>query len=158
MKSLPLLLLVAKALAFHKSCKATPGSSSWPLIQCGKNSTKRFQVAPPPLAAACHADQATFSSSTCNYVTYAWQNSTFHSDDPIRVDFENWNNDTCLLDPTAPCSGAGYSVYVINATNAEDVRAGIDFARKHNVRLIVNVVGMTIRAGRAYPAFNTDPR
>jgi hypothetical protein len=144
MKSLPLLLFIAKALACHSSCKATPGCPSWPSHSAwqGLNTTTSGRLlAPPPPAAACHPDQATFNNSTCNYVTSAWQNSTFHSDNPISVDFENWNNDTCLPDPAAPCSGAGYPVYVVNATNAEDVRAGIDFARKHNIRLIVKGSG-----------------
>jgi FAD/FMN-containing dehydrogenase len=53
----------------------------------------------------------------------------------------NWNNDTCLPYPTDPCSDEGYPIYVVNATNAEDVKRGVDFAREKNVRLIVKGTG-----------------
>jgi FAD/FMN-containing dehydrogenase len=53
----------------------------------------------------------------------------------------NWNNDTCLPYPTDPCSGEGYPIYVVNATSAEDVKKGVDFARENNVRLIVKGTG-----------------
>lgn len=55
--------------------------------------------------------------------------------------FQNFNNDTCLPDPAAPCSSGGYPVYVINATCADHIKAGVDFARKNNVRLIVKNSG-----------------
>lgn len=139
-----ILLFLARAWASDGSCKAIPGSPSWPSHsewQSLNRSVSGHLLAPTPPAAVCHRDQPSFSNSSCAYVTYAWQNSTFHADDPISVEFENWNNDSCLPDPTAPCSGAGYPVYVINATTAQDVRAGIDFARKNDVRLIVKGSG-----------------
>jgi hypothetical protein len=59
----------------------------------------------------------------------------------LSEDQPNWSNDSCLPDPSAGCSGAGYSVYVINATSKEYVKKGVDFARKNNVRLIVKGTG-----------------
>jgi FAD/FMN-containing dehydrogenase len=53
----------------------------------------------------------------------------------------NWNNDTCLPIATYPCSGQGYPIYVVNATCAEDVKKGVDFARENNVRLVVKGTG-----------------
>jgi hypothetical protein len=55
--------------------------------------------------------------------------------------WNNWNNDSCLPDFADPCSGKGYSVYVINATCVDDVKKGVDFARNNNVRLIVKGMG-----------------
>jgi hypothetical protein len=37
--------------------------------------------------------------------------------------------------------GRGYPVYVVNATSSKHVKAGVDFARKHNIRLIVKATG-----------------
>lgn len=51
------------------------------------------------------------------------------------------NNDSCLPNTSAPCSGLGYPIYVVNATSANDVKLAIDFARKNNVRLNVKASG-----------------
>ena len=139
-----LLLLAVEALASHDACKAVPGSTSWPRHSAWQALNRTLSgrlLAPSPPAAVCHPDQPTFNQSSCAYVTSAWQNSTFHADNPISVEFENWNNDSCIPDPSAPCSGEGYPVYVVNATTAEDVRAGIKFAGENNVRLIVKGSG-----------------
>lgn len=50
-------------------------------------------------------------------------------------------NDSCLPSQDAPCSGAGYPVYVVNATSAADVKIAIDFARDNGVRLVVKASG-----------------
>ncbi|KAM0323137.1 hypothetical protein ACHAQA_008987 [Verticillium albo-atrum] len=55
--------------------------------------------------------------------------------------WDNFSNDTCLPNPAYPCSPDGYPPYVVNATTAEHVKLGVDFARKHNVRLIVKSTG-----------------
>ncbi|KAF2164919.1 hypothetical protein M409DRAFT_24821 [Zasmidium cellare ATCC 36951] len=51
------------------------------------------------------------------------------------------NNDSCLPNASAPCSGLGYPVYVVNATSADHVKLAIDFARDNNVRLNVKALG-----------------
>lgn len=140
-----LLLTPFQAIAWAGgSCKAIPHTLSWPSIQSWQKlntSTSGRLLAPPAPGAACHADQPTFDNATCNYITTAWPNSTFHANNPISVDFENWTNDSCLIDPAAPCSGAGYPVFVINSTTAHEVSAAVDFARENNVRLIVKGTG-----------------
>lgn len=55
--------------------------------------------------------------------------------------WQQFNNDTCLVDPNSPCSNAGYPAYVVNATTAEDVQLSFDFARKHNIRVVVKSSG-----------------
>jgi len=67
-----------------------------------------------------------------------WANSSFKADNPFLADY---NDDTCLPDPRAPCSAAGYPVYVVNATSVADVQAGVRFAKKTGVRLIVKGTG-----------------
>jgi hypothetical protein len=70
-----------------------------------------------------------------------WLTSVYHTKNPLSSLHNNWNNDTCLPYPADPCSGKGYPIYVVNATCAEDVKQGIDFAREKNVRLIVKGTG-----------------
>jgi hypothetical protein len=51
--------------------------------------------------------------------------------------WQQFNYDTCPIEPEAPCSGSGYPAYVINATTAMDVKKGIDFGKvaKENPRV-----------------------
>jgi hypothetical protein len=41
--------------------------------------------------------------------------------------WDNWANFTCFPDPELPCGVGGYPAYVVNATTAEHVKAGVDF-------------------------------
>lgn len=51
------------------------------------------------------------------------------------------NNDSCLPDASAPCSGLGYPVYVVNASTADDIKLAVAFARDNHVRLNVKASG-----------------
>ncbi|UKZ74474.1 hypothetical protein TrVFT333_002142 [Trichoderma virens FT-333] len=55
--------------------------------------------------------------------------------------WDKFDNYTCLPEENTPCSPAGYPAYVVNASTAEHVKIGIDFARKYNVRLNVKNTG-----------------
>lgn len=126
------------------SCKATPSSRSWPREQDWASLNRTLSgrlLHPPPPGAVCHSDQPTFDESACSAVQQAWLTGSLHVDNPMSSFWNNWNNDTCLPYPTDPCSGNGYPVYVINATSAEDIKKGVDFARERNVRLIVKGTG-----------------
>ncbi|KAL1962101.1 hypothetical protein VTN77DRAFT_568 [Rasamsonia byssochlamydoides] len=125
-------------------CKAVPGSPDWPSPsewQALNASLSGRLLQPPPPGAVCHPDQPTFNNATCAYVQQEWSNTTFHVDNPISTILNNWNNDSCLPYPADPCSGEGYPIYVVNATTAEHVKLGVDFARQHNIRLIVKGTG-----------------
>lgn len=54
-----------------------------------------------------------------------------------------FTNDTCRPtdDPTASCTLGYYPVYVILAQTTAHIKAGIDFARQNNIRLIVRNTG-----------------
>jgi hypothetical protein len=112
------------------SCKTVPGSPNWPSadIWAQLNQTTGGQlIQPVPPGAVCHPDHPSYNSTDCSVVQYAWFNEYFHQRDPISVEWNNWNNDSCLPDPDVTCSSEGYPLYVINATTAQHVKAGIDF-------------------------------
>ena len=48
---------------------------------------------------------------------------------------------TLVPEPKYPCTGAGFPVYVVNASTSEHVAAGINFARTHHIRLNVKGSG-----------------
>lgn len=59
-----------------------------------------------------------------------------------------YNDETCLPAAEAPCSSQGYPAYIIEATTAADVQAGILFARNTGVRLIVKATSHDV-SGRS---------
>jgi hypothetical protein len=125
-------------------CKASPGSPNWPSLSewaALNTSVSGRLIKPPPPGAVCHPDQLTYNATSCPSVLEGWYTLPLHVENPISNAWNNWNNDSCLPTLPSPCSGDGYPVYVINATCKEDVKAGVDFARKWNVRLNVKSSG-----------------
>jgi len=150
--SIVLASIVSSAFVFfdpatattQPACKAVPGTASWPSIQSWAqlNSSISGQliktIAP---GSVCHPTQPNFNPVSCAAVQAGWVTVKYHYQDPVSNAWNNFNNDTCLPLPVYTCSGAGYPVYVVNATSEGDVKKGIDFARKNNVRLIVKGTG-----------------
>lgn len=147
------LSLLALQTFFHLSsvlvqaqstaCRTTPNDASWPSISQWTSLNESLSgrlLQPSPPASACHSSYPG-SNSTCAQITAAWSNFTIHQNDPVSSAWNNWNNDTCLPDPSAPCSGLGYPVYVVNATSASHVKLAVDFARENNIRLNVKASG-----------------
>ncbi|KUJ11481.1 FAD-binding domain-containing protein [Mollisia scopiformis] len=137
--------LAATGIAWSSpDCKAVPGSPGWPTeIQwSGLNTSLSGRlIKPSPPGAVCHPTQVTFNAAECPAVQAEWLTAAWHTTNPVSSIRNNWNNDTCLPIATDPCSGEGYPIYVVNATCAEDVKAGVDFARENNIRLIVKGTG-----------------
>jgi hypothetical protein len=128
----------------HPRCKAAPGSMDWPSESqwsALNHTLSGGLLKPSPPGAVCHPSQPTFNPVACPAVQTGWLTSEWHTEHPVSVIEDNWANDTCLPFPTEPCSGEGYPIYVVNATCAEDVKKGVDFARQNNVRLIVKGTG-----------------
>jgi len=126
------------------TCKAVPGSSSWPSLEVWAklNDTVGGQLIKPiPPGAVCHPGQPSYNSSICPTVQTEWITYPFHRTSPVSSAWNNYNNDTCLPDTTYSCSGKGYPEYVINATSAEHVALGVAFAKSYNIRLIVKGTG-----------------
>lgn len=125
-------------------CKAYPGTASWPPAHAWASLNRTLNgrlLRPVPPGAVCHPNQPSFNSSQCAEVAAAWKTYEFHVESPISVMWDKFDNFTCLPEEDTPCSPAGYPAYVVNASNTEHVKIGIDFARKHNVRLNVKNTG-----------------
>lgn len=115
-----------------KQCKAVPGDPGWPSADrwAALNSTVGGRlIAPVPPAAPCHAEQPSYDEATCANLKEAFKTYEFYVGIPVGSQVPGWDNDTCLPLETAPCSAAGYPAYVINATSALDVKAGVDFGK-----------------------------
>ncbi|EJP63436.1 FAD binding domain-containing protein [Beauveria bassiana ARSEF 2860] len=128
------------------SCKAYPGVAGWPSADAwrGLNKTVGGRLLRPTTTlpgGVCHAGQPNYDEARCASVAEQWETSEFHLADPVSIMSNVFTNYTCLPDPSMPCSGAGYPAYVINVTSSADVKAGVDFARRNNVRLNVKSSG-----------------
>ncbi|KAI1472378.1 FAD-binding domain-containing protein [Daldinia caldariorum] len=126
------------------ACKAAPGSPDWPSAdtwaQFNQSTGGKLLRAAPP-GAICHPKEPTYNAAQCATISQEWLTYDFAQDDPVSNMWNQYNNDTCLPDPNAPCSPDGYPAYVVNATTARDIKLSVDFARTHNVRIIVKSTG-----------------
>ncbi|KAI1125426.1 hypothetical protein F5Y10DRAFT_9932 [Nemania abortiva] len=72
-----------------------------------------------------------------------WDNATIYIGKPAEIMNGYYQHQSC--DPFAfldkPCELDNYAVYSINVTGADDVVAGLDFAARQNVRLVVHNTG-----------------
>ncbi|KAK4151451.1 hypothetical protein C8A00DRAFT_45344 [Chaetomidium leptoderma] len=136
--------VLAVAAGLTPSCKAVPGTPGWPSPEDWDSLNESLAgrlLQPSPPGAVCHPGQGTYNANECPAVRAAWSTYDFHQADPVSMDWNQWANDTCLPQEGAPCSGQGYPVFVINATETRHVQLGVQFARKHNIRLVVRSSG-----------------
>ena len=130
-------------------CKSVPGRPDWPPVeswQALNTSLNGRLLAPLPPSVVCDPSKTNFfNNDTCSLVGASWFNSSFHADDPVSVDWPNWQNDACL--PTAiynestECDTKPFPNYVVNASQPEHVAAAIRFAAQTNVRLSIKGTG-----------------
>jgi hypothetical protein len=139
----PLIYGIA-AIPIASNCKTTPSSPDWPVIQDWTEFNTTLSGAllqPPPPAAPCHQSRPEYNQALCSQITTSFTNSQWHSDNPISTDWTNRANYSCPLDASAPCTGDGYPAYVVNASNAQLVQLGVQFAVQHNLRLNIKSTG-----------------
>ncbi|EHK47862.1 hypothetical protein TRIATDRAFT_44348 [Trichoderma atroviride IMI 206040] len=132
--------------SFAPSCKPIPGDKQWPSQEAWDSLNQTISgrlIRPIPPGAVCHQEQpyALFDEDVCEIVRARWTNWDFQTNDLVSTGSNNWSNDTCLPYPEFPCTAAGYPAYVINATSSTDVQAGVLFANKHALRLVVHSTG-----------------
>ncbi|PWY81989.1 FAD-binding domain-containing protein [Aspergillus heteromorphus CBS 117.55] len=143
------LLLLAGAQSVFAKCKCTPTDPCWPSLSAWSalnTSVDGKLIHTQPIAEPCYPG-ADYSNQLCQYISDEWNNSSFIELNPAGycyprvetcppVNITAGNHTQCTLG-TAP-------VYTINATEAEDVAAGIKFAQDNNVRLVIKNTGHDI--------------
>ncbi|KZW00741.1 FAD binding domain-containing protein [Exidia glandulosa HHB12029] len=131
------------------SCKCYPGDACYPTSDEWRklNATVggNLQVALPP-GAPCHNSLngiPTFDAAKCADVMANFMGEQWTTDQPIANLWTYWTNDTCLptTDPGTSCTRGFYGDWVILAQTKEHIKAGIDFAREHNLRLVIRNTG-----------------
>jgi FAD/FMN-containing dehydrogenase len=107
--------------------RVRPSDATWPGVeewQKLKHAVGGNVIEVEPLFANCKVDP---KSSSCLETTKNMHNPFWIADQPAGTETSGW------LDAWTPAP----SVYAIAARDASDVAAGINFAREHNLRLVV---------------------
>ncbi|KAL2256286.1 hypothetical protein VTK26DRAFT_1897 [Humicola hyalothermophila] len=134
-------------------CKCYPGEKCWPSAAewntLNDTVNGQLQIQIPPGAPCYNQFQGpfgtvdTFDADACAEVTQNWADQWWTTGQPGAALWTYFTNDTCrpTQDPTGTCTLGYYGVYVLTATEPRHVKAGIDFARQNNVRLVVRNTG-----------------
>ncbi|KAI1372843.1 FAD-binding domain-containing protein [Hypoxylon crocopeplum] len=134
-------------------CKCYMGDECWPSDSSWAelNSTVdgNLVVNIPP-GASCHntfegplGNISTYDAAECADATAMFFDESWTVEKPGAALWTYFTNDTCrpTNDPTAPCTLGYYGVYVIVAQTRDHIKAGVDFARENNLRLIIRNSG-----------------
>jgi FAD/FMN-containing dehydrogenase len=102
-----------------------PGADSWAKLRAAVGGNL---LEPEALFAACQKDA---NGAACAEVLGNFRNPFYIGDQPAGTEVSGW------LDAWTPAPSA----YAIAAHSAADVAAGVNFAREHNLRLVVKGTG-----------------
>nr|CAE75708.1 related to isoamyl alcohol oxidase [Neurospora crassa] len=134
-------------------CKCYPGRPCWPSankwnsLNRTVDGTLRVNV---PAGAVCHntfdgpfGTIQTYDEAACADAKENLVNEQWTVEKPADGLWTYFTNDTCrpTSNPSDPCTLGSYGVYVIMATKASHIQAGVNFARRNNLRLIVRNTG-----------------
>ncbi|KAK6353910.1 hypothetical protein TWF730_008331 [Orbilia blumenaviensis] len=129
-------------------CKCQPSQPCWPDSDAWSKLNRTtngalLKTVPPGIV--CYPGPA-YDKEACEKISEISVYRKWITESPFNVFQSGWNGNPCP--PTngtkakEPCNSLlGSPVYVINATNPSQVEAGVKFAKKHNIRLIVKNTG-----------------
>jgi hypothetical protein len=141
-----LLLLCPSVLSSstNSTCHCTPLDPCWPSSTQWEalNTTINGQlIKTVPVGHVCH--DPTYDEARCKSVRENWPDGEWRSSLPEGIFATSFVNFTC--DPMGaredPCEVGRYAQYTINVTKPLDISAGLAFAKKHNIRLVVKNTG-----------------
>ncbi|KAL0935889.1 isoamyl alcohol oxidase [Colletotrichum truncatum] len=131
----------------HVTSAKTPGDRCWPSDkEWGRfNSSiygRLIQTTPP--AAPCYAGPLR-DAAACEAATKGWISSTFYASQPIGYDYPL--NGSCPLAqfaanaPSTSCTIGNSPVFAVNVTDEEHISKAVEFAKEHNIRLVIKSTG-----------------
>jgi hypothetical protein len=145
---LPLLVIDNAA----DTCRCLYGEPCWPNeFEFAKLATQLSQpvLHPLPPASACYHPSA--SSDSCEDVTAHFTDGTWRSNHPgamQSINFEAFEShkghiSACYLDTALgiPCKQGSVPPVGVDARSESDVQAAVNFAKQHNLKLVVKGTG-----------------
>ncbi|KAJ0328545.1 hypothetical protein COL5a_004856 [Colletotrichum fioriniae] len=147
-------------------CRCSPADSCWPKADAWSKLNQTvggalLQHIPP--AAVCYNTYrgiATYDAAKCAEATAKWTDERWQISQPASQLWTWGSNNTCELttDPTKTCALGNYPEFVIIAKTKAQVKAGVDFAKSNNLRLVIRNTGHDFEgrsAGAGSLAINT---
>jgi hypothetical protein len=141
--SLLVNLIISTSAQSSPQCRTIPGEKEWPIAtewQSFNKSVGGTLIHAPPLAEVCFEGTPSFNSTACNLVKKNFEGEAIHIMHPTSNLFQNYNNLSCL--PDGPfCKKEGFPVFVVNATNVDQISKTLQFTKTHSIRLIIKNTG-----------------
>ncbi|KAL8696452.1 MAG: hypothetical protein Q9224_002787 [Gallowayella concinna] len=143
------------AQAARAGCRNVPGDPGWPTLgqweQLDEAVGGRL-IKTIPIGSSCYKntinvangkdDIHVFNKATCENVQKNWQEPTFHDESSSSVQQTYFANNSCNpINVQGDCGIGSYVQYAIDVRKDQDAIAGIAFARKYNIRLVIRNTG-----------------
>ncbi|KAJ5380616.1 FAD-linked oxidoreductase sor8 [Penicillium cataractarum] len=147
-----IFLLLALTLCVNAAnstnCRCFPGDPCWPSFQdwADFNTTVGGKlISTVPIGSVCHTrgDSSAYNEHACANLIADWgfpatHYTTFAS--PMASWFANFSCDP-FMPRDSPCTITSLQRYTVNVSGVQDVRKTIQFAREHNIRLVIRNTG-----------------
>ncbi|KAH8896878.1 FAD-binding domain-containing protein [Thozetella sp. PMI_491] len=142
--ALSLCLSLPCVWSCKEQCRNIPGDTNWPRKNDwdALNSTISGRlIATVPAASVCHGPGS--NEHDCAALKQEWDFPQPHIFKSGEIMSPYWQNQSCdpFTPASSPCTLGNYVSYSINVTGVDDVKAGIFFAREHNIRLVIKNTG-----------------
>ncbi|KAK4120694.1 FAD-binding domain-containing protein [Parathielavia appendiculata] len=126
------------------SCRNIPGDARWPTAETWNrlnDTVGGILIATVPIARVCH--DPSYSADGCAQVTQQWNLAGIMTNLPAEILAPWFQNQSCVpfTERSLPCDLGNYASYSIDVRSADDVAAGIAFAKQNNIRLVVKNSG-----------------
>ncbi|OQD97023.1 hypothetical protein PENSOL_c013G11500 [Penicillium solitum] len=128
-------------------CRCMPQDPCWPEDYQWARFNKTVDgnlIATVPIASVCHLDSFTpYDQSQCAQLQSNWGFPETHYESSSSIMAARFTNLSCnpFSSRTSPCTIGNYVQYAVNATDASHVRETINFAARHNIRLVIRNTG-----------------
>ncbi|KAI4162238.1 MAG: hypothetical protein LQ342_004106 [Letrouitia transgressa] len=115
-----------------------PSDSTWAALNV---SVDGRLVATVPLAKPCH--EPDYDAAVCKLLQTNWTLPQQHYDSSSSMMAPFYANQSCdpFTPPSTPCKLGNYVDYAIDVASPEHIKAGLAFAQKNNIRLVIRNTG-----------------
>ena len=136
-------------------CKTYPTDSDWPSLQQWNDFNTTLEgalIKTVPEASPCYSNGSATNSSECQSLSSTWGNSALRIEDPTSIRSVLFQGMTCMPPAFAPsflstnstsktCALGAYPNFVVKATSVAQIQKAVNFAREHNIRLVIKNTG-----------------
>ncbi|KAG2017799.1 FAD binding domain-containing protein [Coprinopsis cinerea AmutBmut pab1-1] len=127
----------------YEGGKCWPSRDKWRALNATVDGNLEAVIPDPAVCYNTFEGKPTYDAAKCQEVTERWADQNWQSERSVSNHWILWTNTTCLPteNPNDTCTLGYFPEYVILAKKKEHIKAGIDFARKNNIRLVIRNTG-----------------